>query len=148
MTAKADPDVMEKGTDTAWRRALQVFIGVAGCLPVFAGVAGIVSGPCFLGTMEPWPVDLDSHLRFLSGVFLVVGLAWWSCIPSIETKGERLRLLAAMTFAGGLARLASLGLAGAPSVGHLVGLAMELVAVPVVLLWHARGVRMGWRSPG
>ncbi|WP_187968483.1 DUF4345 domain-containing protein [Aquibium microcysteis] len=150
MTQRAGnaPDAIATGKDATARRALQVFIAVAGCLPVFAGAAGIVAGPRFLGATSPWPVDLDSHMRFLSGVFLVVGLAWWSCIPSIETKGERLRLLAAMTFAGGLARLASLGLAGAPSAGHLAGLAMELVAVPFVVLWHARGVRMGWRRPG
>lgn len=133
-------------TGATGRRALQVFIGVAGLLPVFAGTAGIFGGPGFLGQTAPWPVDLDSHLRFLSGVFLVVGLAWWSCIPAIESKGERLRLLALMTFVGGLARLGSLGLAGAPSVGHVAGLGMELVAVPLVVLWHGRIARMGWRG--
>lgn len=148
MAARRDLDATVRGRRTRGRRALQAFIGAAGCMPVFAGVAGIFAGPGLMGATAPWPADLDSHVRFLSGVFLVVGLAWWSCIPAIETKGERLRLLAAMTFAGGLARLASLGLAGAPSAGHLIGLGMELVAVPVVVLWHAQGVRMGWRSPG
>jgi len=149
MTQRAGPvtDATVKGRDATGRRALQVFIGVAGCLPVFAGAAGIVSGPRFLGGNPPWPVDLDSHLRFLSGVFLIVGLAWWSCIPAIETRGERLRLLALMTVAGGVARLLSLGLSGAPSAGHLVGLGMELVAVPLVVLWQARIARTVWRSP-
>ena len=148
MTAKVDPELAAKGSDAAGRRALQVFIAVAGCLPVFAGAAGVIAGPRFIGAAVPGPVDLDSHLRFLSGVFLIVGLAWWSCIPRIEAKGERLRLLALMTFAGGLARLGSLAVAGLPSAGHLVGLGMELVAVPLVVFWHARGVRLGWRSPG
>jgi hypothetical protein len=76
----------------------------------------------------------------------VVGLAWWSCIPAIETKGERLRLLALMTFTVGLARLFSLVLAGVPSAGHLAGLGMELAAVPIVVLWQARIARMGWRG--
>ena len=146
MTAKAHFEAAAKGRGSTGRWALQVFVAVAGCLPVFAGVAGIVAGPGFLGETAPWPVDLDSHLRFLSGVFLVVGLAWWSCIPAIETKGERLRLLALMTFAGGLARLGSLAVAGLPSVGHLAGLGMELVAVPLVVLWQARIARNEWRD--
>jgi hypothetical protein len=128
------------------RRALQAFIAVAALLPVVAGAAGVVAGPRLLGAEAPWPGDLDSHVRFLSGVFLVVGLAWWSCIPGIERKGERLRLLALMTFAGGLARLLSLGLAGLPSAGHLFGLAMELVGVPLVVIWQAAIARKGWRG--
>lgn len=147
MTRRADPDTTAGGSDAGGRRALQVFIAVAGCVPVFAGVAGIVSGPRFLGGTASSPVDLDSHLRFLSGVFLIVGLAWWSCIPGIEAKGERLRLLALMTFAGGIARLGSLAVAGLPSAGHLAGLGMELGAAPLVVLWQARVARMGWRSP-
>jgi hypothetical protein len=126
-------------------RAMQAAIAVLALLPVGAGVAGIVLGPSFLGVEEPWPVDLDSHLRFLSGVFLVVGLGWWSCVPGLPHKGRRLRLLALMTFAGGLARLASLGISGVPGAGHIVGLAMELVVVPLLVLWHGRLAR-AWRD--
>ena len=117
---------------------LQIVIAVLSLVPAATGIAGIVLGPRLLGVTAPWPADLDSHFRFLSGVFLVVGLAWWSCVPRLPEKGPRLRLLALMTFAGGLARLASLGLAGAPSVGHMAGLGMELVIVPVIVLWHRR----------
>lgn len=136
----------------ASRRGLQIVIVVAGFVPVLAGLAGILAGPRLAGVPAPWPVDLDSHFRFLSGVFLVVGLAWWSCVPVIESKGERLRLLAAMTFAGGLARLGSLLFAGVPSAGHLAGLGLELAAVPLVVFWQARiaarAVRKDWRSSG
>jgi hypothetical protein len=119
-------------------RLLQFVISVLSLVPVATGVAGIVLGPRLLGVTAPWPADLDSHFRFLSGVFLVVGLAWWSCVPWLPEKGPRLRLLALMTFAGGLARLVSLGLAGAPSTGHVFGLGMELVVVPLIVLWHRR----------
>jgi hypothetical protein len=107
-------------------------------VPISAGLAGVLTGPGFLTTSPPWSDDLDSHVRFLSGVFLVLGLAWWSCIPHIETKTERIRLLGIATFVGGLARLYSLILVGAPTTGHLVGLGLELVAVPLILLWHSR----------
>lgn len=123
------------------KRLLQAIVALLAAVPVLAGLAGIVAGPAFLGPDAPWPADLDSHLRFLSGVFLVVGLAWYSCIPGIEEKTGRFRLLAAMTFCGGLARLASLAMAGPPSAGHVYGLGAELLVVPLLVAWQARVAR-------
>jgi len=117
---------------------LQVVVGLLATTPVLVGLEGILSGPNFLNVAAPWPVDLDSHFRFLSGFFLAVGIAWYTCIPDIETKAERFRLLAACTFAGGLARLLSLVTAGEPSVGHMAGLCVELLAVPVLVWWQGR----------
>jgi hypothetical protein len=74
-------------------------------------------------------------------VFLGVGIGFYSCIPRIEGKTGRFRLLAALTIAGGVARLWSLVMAGAPSAGHLTGLAMELLVVPLLVLWQARLAR-------
>lgn len=120
------------------RRLLQLAIAILAGLPVSASLAGIVLGPGFLGTDPSWPADLDSHVRFLSGVFLVVGMAWWSCIPAIETRGPRLRLLAVATICGGFARLLSVLFVGFPSAGHMLGLGMELVVVPILVGWHMR----------
>lgn len=120
------------------RRLFQSLIAVLALLPLFAGIAGVAKGPGFLGGHPPWPTDLDSQLRFLSGVFLAMAIAWYACIPAIERKGRLFRLLAAFTIAGGLARLVSLGLAGPPSTGHRVGQVMELVVVPLLVLWQWR----------
>ncbi len=130
-------------------KALQTVVAVLAFVPVAAGLAGIVLGPRFLGVEEPWPVDLDSHVRFLSGVFLVVGLAWYSCIPKIARRTRLFRLLAAMTIAGGFARFLSFGLHGAPSAGHLYGLVAELVLVPLLVIWQARiaALRYGAARP-
>lgn len=98
----------------------------------------MILGPYFLGVHPPWTSDLDSHFRFLSGVFLSVGLAFLATAPGIQLKTARFRLLAALVFAGGLARLASLGVAGRPSAGHIAGLVMELLAVPLLVLWQRR----------
>jgi hypothetical protein len=65
------------------RRLLQVTIGILALVPIGAGLAGVLLGPGFLATSSPWSNDLDSHVRFLSGVFLALGLAWWTCIPRI-----------------------------------------------------------------
>jgi hypothetical protein len=117
---------------------LQVVVAVLGLIPTLTGLAGILLGPDFLRVDPPWPTDLDSHFRFLSGVFLGVGLGFYSCIPAIEAKTERARLLGGLIVLGGLARLYSLVLYGTPSAGHLLGLGMELVIVPLLLLWQAR----------
>ncbi|WP_246677460.1 DUF4345 domain-containing protein [Mesorhizobium sp. B2-3-12] len=120
------------------KTALQIVVAVLAATPVLVGIEGILFGPAFLHVAAPWPVDLDSHFRFLSGFFLAVGIAWYSCIPGIEAKTERFRLLAACTFTGGLARLVSLFLVGAPSLGHVAGLCVELLAVPALVVWQGR----------
>ncbi len=119
------------------RRLLQIVIAVLALLPILAGLAGAALGPAFMHAQPPAPIDLDSHFRFLSAVLLAIGIGWWSCIPHIERKAGRLRLLAALTFVGGLARLLSLASVGAPSFGHLAGLVMELCIVPALIVWHA-----------
>lgn len=125
------------------RRLLQVVVAAFATVAVATGLAGALIGPDFLGLDPPWPRDLDSHFRYLSGVLLAMGLTWWSCVPGIERKRERFRLLAFLTFTGGLARLLSLMVAGAPSLGHLYGLTVETVAVPLLAIWQARVARAG-----
>jgi hypothetical protein len=88
--------------------------------------------------------DLDSHFRYLSGIFLGMAFGFASCVPAIERQGARFRLLGMMVVIGGLARLWSLLTVGAPSTGHLVGLCVELGAVPLVLLWQA-SLERRWR---
>ena len=134
---------LDGGARTASRskRLLQCAIAILALVPLFAGIFGVVRGPAFLDMTPPWPVDLDSHFRFLSGVFLMLGLIFYSTIPNIEQKTERFRMGALMIVAGGLARLLSLGLHGVPSFGHVGGLCMELVVVPLLVVWQARVAR-------
>ncbi len=130
--------VLEVSERMSGKRGLQTAVAVLALIPVAAGLAGVILGPRFVGATQPWPTDLDSHFRFLSGVFLAAGIAWWTCVPHIEAKTKRFRLLALLTFTGGLARLASLFIAGAPSAGHVAGLGMELAVVPLLTSWQAR----------
>jgi hypothetical protein len=123
------------------RRLFQCVVAVLALVPVSAGFAGVVLGPGFLGLEGAPPDDLDSHLRFLSGFFMAAGVGFWSCIPGIEHRTERFRLLSACTFVGGLARLFSVIEVGMPSAGHLFGLVMELAVVPALVVWQARIAR-------
>ena len=46
-----------------------------------------------------------------------------------------------MVFVGGLFRFYSLVAIGMPSLGHRIGLGIELVELPLLLLWQARVAR-------
>ncbi|KQM36121.1 DUF4345 domain-containing protein [Sphingomonas sp. Leaf10] len=121
------------------RTLLQVAVAITCLVPLAASTFGIVRGAAWL---QPEPTtDLDSHFRYLSGIFLVMGLAFVSCIPSIESKTARFRLLGAMVVGGGLARLVSFGSHGAPLAVHELGLGIELIVVPLLMLWQTRVAR-------
>lgn len=127
------------------KRLLQAIVAVACLVPLITGGWSILHGPGFLGHPPAIPVDLDSHFRYISGIFFAVGLGFASCVPGIEAKGPRFRLLGALVIAGGLSRVLSLVAVGMPSNGHLFGFAMELGVVPLLLLWQA-GFAKRWRQ--
>lgn len=121
----------------AGKRALQAAVIVAAAVPVAAGLAGVIAGPAAVELPGLTPSQ-DSHARYLSGLLLGLGLAFWSTVPGIERRGARFRLLAAIVVLGGLGRLVSLFAEGRPSAPMLAGLALELVATPLLALWQAR----------
>ncbi|MDQ2878330.1 MAG: DUF4345 domain-containing protein [Pseudomonadota bacterium] len=123
------------------KRILQVIVAVACLVPLSVGGQSILQGPGFLGHPPVVPVDLDSHFRYISGIFFGLGLAFATCVPAIETKGPRFRLLGALVVCGGLSRVISLIAVGPPSFGHLFGFCMELGVVPLLMLWQANLAR-------
>ncbi len=128
------------------RTLLQGVVALACIVPLTTGTLGIVRGAAWL---QPLPTtDMDSHFRYLSGIFVVMGLGFVSCIPRIDRKGARLRMLGAMVVAGGFARLVSLAEAGMPSTGHLAGLCIELIVVPLLLGWQTRVAHRCRRQDG
>jgi uncharacterized membrane protein YfcA len=121
------------------RRLFQAVVALSCVVPLLAGSAGVIHGPRMLHGVGPAaPADLDSHFRYLSGLLFAIGLAFASCIPRIEAKTARFRLLAFLVVVGGLGRLIGLLSSGVPGPGHLFGLAMELGAVPLLVFWQAR----------
>jgi Domain of unknown function (DUF4345) len=123
------------------KRLLQAVMAITLLLPLSAALAGTIGGPKFLGHSAVIPTDLDSHFRYVSGLFLGMLLLFASCIPNVERHGPRLRMLGFMVFIGGLFRLYSLVAIGMPSIGHRIGLGIELVELPLILLWQARIAR-------
>lgn len=128
------------------RRALQAVVAIACLVPILIGSEGVLRGAAMF-KLAAIPPDLDSHYRYLSGIFLMLGLAFASTVPAIEHQGKRFRLLGAMVIMGGLARALSWAAVGAPSLGHKLGLAMELVVIPLLMLWQARVARLTSNDP-
>jgi hypothetical protein len=122
---------------TAERHILQTVVAIACLIPILTGLDGVLRGPAMAG-LSAAPVNLDSHFRYMSGIFLMLGLAFASTIPRIERRGRRFRLLGAMVVMGGLALAFSWAMVGAPGWGHRLGLVMELIVVPLLMLWQAR----------
>lgn len=128
----------------AERRALQAVVAIACLVPLAIGGISVARGPGWLGHAPVVPTDLDSQFRYVSGIFLALGGGFVTCIPAIERKGARFRLLGLLVVAGGLSRALSWATVGAPSAGHQLGLVMELGVVPLLMLWQARIAR-GYR---
>jgi hypothetical protein len=122
------------------RQALQVAVALLALVPVAAGLAGVLRGPAMMGDLPGTPSE-DSHVRYLSGLLLAIGVAWWSTLAAIERHGTRMRLLTALVACGGFARLLSLAMVGLPSGPMLGALVLELVVTPTIALWQARVAR-------
>jgi len=119
------------------RRALQVIVAVGSLVPLYAGAAGMVMGPRLIsGALGS--VDLDSHIRYLSGLLLGIGIGYASTVPRIERHGSRFRLLTGIVVLGGIGRLVSLLTVGPPSAAMKAALVLELLVTPALALWQRR----------
>jgi hypothetical protein len=124
------------------RRTLQVVIALAGFVPVLAGLSGVLEGTEMVGVAHP-PSPLDSHFRYLSGLLLGIGLAFWTTIPRIERHAATVQLLTVIVVIGGFSRLFGALLDGFPMGPMRWALGMELVVTPVICLWQASIARPG-----
>jgi hypothetical protein len=126
------------------RRFLQIVVLAGACVPVSAGLLGMIKGAGMVPHEVAGGISLDSHVRYLSGILFAIGLAFWASVPKIETHGARFILLGALVFIGGLGRL--LGLAHAiPDAPMQLALVMELMVTPLLCLWQNRVARQHGR---
>jgi hypothetical protein len=108
-------------------------IRVAALVPLLAGLGGALLGAGFLGE-EAGPAT-ESHLRYLSGLLLGLGiLAWW-CAADLKRRGQVFSILVMIVALGGIARLGGLLGHGRPPLPHLLALGMELLVTPGLWLW-------------
>ncbi len=115
---------------------LPAALRLAALVPLLAGAAGALTGAGFLG--EPAGPATQSHLRYLSGLLLGLGLLALWCASDLARRGQVFQALCAVVTLGGLARLLGVGLDGPPPWPHLLALGMELGVVPLLWLWWRR----------
>ncbi len=116
------------------KRALQIAYILGGFVPVIAGLSYIILGTGLTDLM----ISLESHIRYLSGLLLAIGLTFWMHVPHIERHGTIIKSLTLIVFVGGLARLYDVYIHGLPSNAMVFGLVMELVITPLLCLWQMR----------
>jgi Domain of unknown function (DUF4345) len=122
------------------KRVFQVAVVIGALVPIFGGGSGVLLG----GTMSggnALDVLTDSHFRYLSGLLLGIGLAFWSTVPGIEKKSRRFQVLTFIVFVGGLARLYAVTARGWPPAAMQFALVMELIVTPLLCLWQWRVAR-------
>lgn len=118
------------------RRLLQAAILLACIVPLAAGLDGIRRGAG--AAADP---GFDSHVRHLSGLLFGIGIAFAALVPRVETAGPLFRVLAAIVFVGGLARLWAALAVGWPDAVMSGALVMELVVTPALAGWQWRLAR-------
>ena len=123
------------------RKLLQLTVAVAGLVPVIAGGDGMLRGAAAFDLTGD--AFADGHVRYLSGLLLGIGLAFWASIPHIERHRARFLLLTAIVFLGGCGRLFSVVLTGEANGVTLFALAMELLVTPAICLWQRRLAKRG-----
>jgi hypothetical protein len=89
---------------------------------------------------------MDSYIRFLKGMLLAIGLIYWTSIPDIEHHGERIALVTLILVLGAVPRLMAVIGHGVPTIGILISLAGELIAAPLLWLWHRHVVGVSQRG--
>ncbi len=130
---------MPDGAAGRERTVFRLAVFVPAFVPVSAGLAGTLLGAGLPGLeAAAEAVNLDSHIRYLSGLLLGIGLGFWSTVMRPAIRLDRFRLLAVIVIAGGAARLLSLLLAGWPDAPHVAALATELAVTPALLVWSMR----------
>jgi hypothetical protein len=126
------------------KRLLQAVLAVVSFIPLSAGFAGVKLGPAFFHITAS--ASADSHMRYLSGLLLGIGLLVWAIIPHVEKRGQAIGALTFIVAIGGLSRLYSLITVGQPNLAMTLALFVELGLTPALYLWQRRVAR-GFTQP-
>ena len=120
------------------QRAFQVLLVILALFVIVVGITDTLFGTAPLPGDTSVSPEVDSNYRFFAAIFLAVGLLllWVALDPLERTRSLALWWVSGAVFLGGLARIVSLVAAGSPAPLVYALLALELVAPPVLVLWH------------
>ncbi len=126
-------------------KALATFLKMSAPLFLLVGLLHLALGPgadvllgAELTTRTLGDPVLDSQNRFYGVSFTVYGFLLYLCATDLPRYGPVFLVCIWVFFAGGVARLLSMAVAGVPSALVLALLATELAAPPLLALWYHR----------
>ncbi|MFG2053283.1 DUF4345 domain-containing protein [Micromonospora sp. NPDC048930] len=122
-----------------------VVLAALGTVPVVSGLAGLLIGPAFIPGGTSTPVSVDNNYRFIDAYWLAAGVAIWWSLFRLEERAIVTRAILVIAVVGGFGRLMSVLAVGWPTPVFGTALVLELVALPLVVWWHARVVRAAGR---
>jgi hypothetical protein len=119
------------------RLLLRISTAILALVPASTGIISMrgVRDPLYRPLHLPEIPVFDSNLRFFGGVWLGLGLAMLWTVPSIEQQDTLLRWLWAAVFLGGVGRLISWLVIGAPPRPIIGFLILELAGAPLFIYW-------------
>lgn len=127
------------------RRALQIATAALALVPILTGIITMlgVSDPLYASSGVPALPVLDSNLRFFGGVWLGLGLALLWLVPRIESEGVLFRVVWGGIFLGGIGRLLSIVMVGAPPLPFVGFTLLEVIGAPLFVYWQHRVATAG-----
>jgi uncharacterized protein DUF4345 len=119
---------------------LQICTAVLALIPIVTGIVTLLGlkDPLYRPLPLPRSPILDSNLRFFGGIWLGIGLAMLWLVPSIEQQGVLFRALWGAVFLGGVGRILSWILIGAPPKPFIGFTLLELIGAPFFIYWQHR----------
>jgi hypothetical protein len=111
---------------------------VLATVAVASGLFGMLAGPTALPGAGPVDATVDSEYRFSNAFWFTAGVVVWWAVPRVHLATTVLRLTLGAAFLGGMARLLAAAASGWPHPVFLGTLGVELVLVPLVLLWQSK----------
>jgi Domain of unknown function (DUF4345) len=129
-------------------RALKILVRILCIIPFATGIVDLLLGANALSTVgtqlsvealtDP---SLNSQLRFFAAIWLGFGVMLWYSTSDLTRHAVWFRLMCLALILSGIGRLISLVQFGVPAVPFVVAIIVEVVVIPLVLLWHWREVR-------
>ena len=128
-------------------KGLSLILKITAPIYLFIGALHLIIGlnaDVALGANLPVAVlgdsVLDSQNRFFGVSFTIFGVLFYLCATDLEKYEKVFYCLLAVFFAGGIARLVSMAVVGAPSMQILVLTGLELLMPPLLVIWYKASV--------
>ena len=134
-------------------RALRLVVRVFCLLPFATGALDLVRGASYLrsgGAVIPDPAAADpvlnSQVKFWGAIWLGFGLTLWRTTSDLRANAGLFRLLMGILVLSGTGRATAAIQFGRPGRALEGAMALELVGVPLLLLWHRVELRRADRG--